>query len=153
MLSKSDIVNTEKRYKQMMQGTVETQIPTPDQHWDNILKVVNIWLNVKILPQFISIVDIEDMIMLTRYYYGDYCACRWCDILIRLEKYGWRDSEISKIINYVPRFMNGSLKSSLRLSDMYIPGLMYDIYFLHDHSCQQIFYRLGKQGTKIALIR
>lgn len=127
----------------MMPEAIKVTIPTPDQHWENILKVVTFWLNVTISDE-----DIKDMIKLTRSYYGDNCARRWCDILLRLENNGCDDSKISKIINYVPRFMNGSLKSSLKLS-----GLTYNNYFIRDYSCQQIFYRLGKQGAKIALIR
>lgn len=145
MFSERDIANTEKRYKQMMPGTVETQIPAPDQHWDNILKVVNLWLH----PQSLSDKDIKDMIKLTRFYYGDYCARWWCDVLLHFENSGWNNNEIPKIINHIPCFMSSSLKDSLKLADLYDFPIIYDKYFLLNLSCKQILQRLEKRGVKI----
>lgn len=144
-----DIANIESRYKRMMPDTIEVTIPSPDQHWENIVKVVIFWLNFKNIPQSMLDEDIKNMIKVTQSYYGYNCASRWCDVLLRLEINGCDDSEISKIIDHMPRFMNGSLKDSLKLADLYEFDSINDAYFLLGLSCKQILNRLEKRGIKI----
>jgi hypothetical protein len=126
-------------------GMVEVIIPTSEKHWENIIKVVNLWLH----PQSLSDKDIKEMIYLTRFHYGKNCARWWCDVLLHYENNGWNDKEIVKIIDYIPRFMNSSLKDSLKLADLYNFQLIYDKYFLLELSCKQILNRLEKRGVTI----
>jgi len=141
-----NILNIESRYKRIMPDNIEVTIPTPDQHWGNILNVVNFWLNIK---QSLSYEDIKDMIKITQSYYGYNCASRWCDVFLHFENNGWNDKEISKVINHIPRFMNSSLKESLKLADLYDFPLIYDKYFLLELSCKQILQRLEKRGVTL----
>ena len=49
MLIKEDLQQSERdweaRYERIMPGSITVQMPTSKEHWDNVMKAINLWLN------------------------------------------------------------------------------------------------------------
>ena len=151
MLTKEDLQQSERdweaKYERMMPGSVTVQIPTSKEHWDNVMKSINLWLNATNLPEVVSPDEIQDLINQTRLNYGDVYAQPLCHVIWHLQRYGC-DKEIIRILNSMPNLMNNSLRNQLKELGFKIPGSIFDTYFLYDMYCSRILRHLRKRGMR-----